>query len=131
MWKCAVAGLAVTDLEYQLSTPEGDTVFSDGAVTYWKSVLGTADLASPLVKQISPVYNADKIKRPVFLYAGLDDIRVPIAQIRNMESRLASAGNPPKDFVVKEKEGHGFGKLENNVDLYNRILEFLNAQIGK
>jgi dipeptidyl aminopeptidase/acylaminoacyl peptidase len=130
MWKCAVAGLAVTDIKYQLTTVEGDTAYSEADVTYWKSILGTEDLSAPVVREISPVFHAGKMKRPVFLYAGEDDIRVPIGQIHDMNRNLEGAGNPPKEFVVKEKEGHGFGRLENRVDTWTRILEFLKAQIG-
>ena len=130
LWKCAVAGLAVTDLKYQLTTVEGDTAFSEAGVTLWKAILGTEDLSAPIVREISPVFHADKIKRPVFLYAGQDDIRVPIGQIHDMNKNLTGAGNAPKEFVIKEKEGHGFGKLENSVDTWNRILGFLKAQIG-
>ena len=130
LWKCAVAGLAVTDPKYFLTTVEGDSAFNEAAVTYWKSLLGSDDLSAPIVREISPVFHADKIKRPVFLYAGQDDIRVPIGQIHDMNSNLESAGNPPKEFVVKEREGHGFGRLENSVDTWTRILEFLKAQIG-
>ncbi len=131
LFKCAVAGLAVTDYKYQLTTPEGDTYYSDAAVDYWKAVLGTKDLDSQFIRDISPVNNAAKIKGAVFLYAGEDDIRVPIGQINRMDKALKAAGNPAKAFVVKAKEGHGFGKLENNVDLYTQILKFLDEQIGK
>ncbi len=131
MWKCAVAGLAVTDYKFQLTTQQGDTANNESGVTFWKSVLGATDLSSQLVKDISPVYNAAKIKRPVFLYAGADDIRVPIAQISNMANELESAGNSPKAYVIKKREGHGYGTLENNVDLYTQMLVFLNEQIGK
>ena len=130
MWKCAVAGLAPTDMKYQLTTVEGDTATNEAGVTYWKSVLGSEDLSAPIIREISPVFHADKIKRPVFLYAGQDDIRVPIGQIHDMNANLTSAGNPPKDFIVKEQEGHGFGKLENRVDTWTKILAFLKAQIG-
>ena len=131
LFKCAVAGLAVTDYKYQLTTPEGDTYYSEPSVDYWKAVLGTRDLDSQFVRDISPVNNAAKIKGAVFLYAGEDDIRVPIGQINRMDKALKAAGNPPKAFVVKAKEGHGFGKLENNVDLYTQVLKFLDEQIGK
>jgi dipeptidyl aminopeptidase/acylaminoacyl peptidase len=77
------------------------------------------------------VNNASKIKSPVFLYAGEDDSRVPIDQINRMDRALRSAGNPPKAYVVKSKEGHGFGKLENNVDLYTQVLKFVEESIGK
>ena len=75
--------------------------------------------------------NAARIKGAVFLYAGQEDVRVPIDQIYRMDKALKAAGNPAKAFVVKAKEGHGFGKPENNVELYTQVLKFLDEQIGK
>jgi dipeptidyl aminopeptidase/acylaminoacyl peptidase len=131
LFKCAISGLAPTDIEYQLTTFDGDTATSEVGVKLWKGILGTEDLSSQLVKDISPVYNADKIKGAVFLYAGEDDLRVPIRQITRMNDALEKAGNPAKAYVVKKEEGHGFGKLENNLDLYTQVLKFLEEQIGK
>jgi len=131
LFKCAIAGLAVTDYKYQLTSPDGDTYSNDAGVEFWKAVLGTRDLDSQLIKDISPVNHASKIKGAVFLYAGQDDIRVPIDQILRMDRALKAAGNPAKAFIIKEKEGHGFGRSENNVDLYNQVLKFLDEQIGK
>jgi dipeptidyl aminopeptidase/acylaminoacyl peptidase len=131
LFKCAIAGLAVTDLVYQNTSLDTDYVSSPAAVDFWKAIIGVTDLKSQLVRDISPVNNANKIKGAVFLYAGQDDIRVPIDQINRMDKALRAAGNPPKAYVVKAKEGHGFGKLENNVDLYTQILKFLEEQIGK
>jgi dipeptidyl aminopeptidase/acylaminoacyl peptidase len=131
LWKCAIAGLAVTDLKYQLTSRDVDFVENVAAVNYWKSVLGETNLDSQLTKDISPVFNAAKIKKPVFLYAGKDDIRVPIAQIMRMARELERVGNAPKGFVIKEQEGHGFGKLENNVDLYTQVLAFLKENLEK
>ncbi len=131
LFKCAVAGLAVTDYEYQLTTPDGDTAGNKPGVEFWKSVIGAKDLSAQSVKDISPVYHASKIKGAVFLYAGRDDVRVPIDQIYRMDKALKATGNPAKAFVVKEKEGHGFGRAENNVDLYTQVLKFLEEQIGK
>lgn len=50
-------------------------------------------------------------------------------RIQDMANNLESAGNPAKAFVVKRSEGHGYGKLENNVDLYNQIFEFLKKHL--
>ena len=130
-WRCAIAGLAVTDYKYQLTTQEGDTAPNEAGVTFWKSVLGETDLDSKTTRDISPVFNASKIKRPVFMYAGIDDIRVPLGQISRMKRELEATGNPVKGYVLKEDEGHGFGKLENRVDLYNQILAFLKVQFGQ
>jgi dipeptidyl aminopeptidase/acylaminoacyl peptidase len=132
LFKCAIAGLAVTDMVYQNTSLETDYVRSSpAAVDFWKAIIGVTDLRSKLVQDISPVNNASKIKGAVFLYAGEDDVRVPIDQIYRMDRALKAAGNPPKAFVVKAKEGHGFGKPENNVDLYTQVLKFLDDQIGK
>lgn len=121
----------MTDLKYQLTTQEGDTAPNEAGVTLWKGILGDSDLDSKTVRDISPVFNASKIKRPVFMYAGIDDIRVPLGQISRMKNELERAGNPVKGYVLKEDEGHGYGKLENNVDLYNQILAFLKDQFGQ
>lgn len=131
LFKCAIAGLAVTDMVYQNTSLDTDYVSSPAAVDFWKAIIGVTDLKSQLVRDISPVNHADKIKGAVFLYAGQDDIRVPIDQINRMDRALRAAGNPPKAYVVKQQEGHGFGKLENNIDLYTQVLKFLEEQIGK
>jgi dipeptidyl aminopeptidase/acylaminoacyl peptidase len=117
-------------MEFQITAFEGDIAKSETSQKLWKAILGTESLDSKPVRDISPVYNADKIKGAVFLYAGQDDLRVPIGQINRMERALKSAGNPPAAYVVKEEEGHGYGKLENKIDLYTQILKFLQQQIG-
>lgn len=129
MFKCGVAGLVVSDLELQLSSPAGDTFDSPAAVSFWHELVGLS--ANPnALKENSPVYMADKIKAPLFMYAGADDIRTPLEQTTRMISALEKAGNPPKMVVIKQNEGHGFGKVENNVELYEKILDFLDQQIG-
>ena len=131
LFKCAVAGLAVTDLTYQLTSTETDFVSSKPALDFWKAIIGTDDFKSAITRDMSPINHADKIKGAVFLYAGRDDVRVPIDQMYRMDKALKAAGNPAKAFVIKEKEGHGYGKSENNIDLYTQMLQFLEAQIGK
>jgi dipeptidyl aminopeptidase/acylaminoacyl peptidase len=130
-YKCSVAGLAVTDLKYQVQGPDGDFFGNDRADLFWRTMFDIKTWDDPIIRQLSPVFLADRIKIPVFLYAGQDDIRVPIDQINRMNKALIAAGNPPKAYVVKEKEGHGFGRLENNVDLYNQILKFLEEHLAK
>src|SRR5262249_43911348 len=103
MWKCGIAGLAVTDWEDQGTRYDGATAPSESAQMLWKAILGTRDLGSPEVRAISPVYYPERIKQPVFLYAGETDIRVPISQIKRMNDGLTKAGNAPKEFLVKER----------------------------
>ena len=89
-----------------------------------------AKSAAEYPNEVSPIHWASRIKQPLLVYAGADDIRTPLEQTSAMVSALERAGNPPKKVIIKPEEGHGFGKVENNVELYNAILEFLDAAIG-
>ena len=129
VFKCGIAGAAPTEMEVQLTSPQGDTVYNKAAVEFWKRIVGVDD-TSKIPKDISPMYLADKIKQPVMLYWGADDVRVPIEQGNMMIRALERAGNPPKIVLIKKEEGHGFGKAENNVDLYTQMLDFLDTNIG-
>jgi dipeptidyl aminopeptidase/acylaminoacyl peptidase len=106
-----------------------DFARDEGAVKYWLKVLG-AESTSSIPSVVSPVHYAEKIKGPLMIYAGVDDIRTPLEQTRAIQSALERAGNRPKVVVIKAEEGHGFGKLENNVDLYNQMFKFLEESIG-
>ena len=128
-WKCGISGLMVSNLERQVTSPSGDTYYFESAVEFWNKIVG-AEKPSQYPHDVSPVYLADKIKAPLFVYAGDEDIRTPLEQTRAMRNALERAGNPPKDVYIGEQEGHGFGKLEHNVELYTRILKFLEEQIG-
>lgn len=129
VFKCGIAGLVVSDVKMILTSPSGDIAHSEGAVKYWLKVVG-AESTSSIPGIASPVTYADKIKGPIMLYAGAEDIRTPLEQTRAIQSALERAGNRPKAVVIKAEEGHGFGKLENTVDLYNQVFKFLAEHIG-
>jgi dipeptidyl aminopeptidase/acylaminoacyl peptidase len=128
-FKCGVAGLVVSDMELQLTSPSTDFARSRYAVDFWNKLVG-ARSPSEYPKELSPVHLADRIKQPLMIYAGADDVRTPIEQTNAIVRALRSAGNPPRHLIIKPGEGHGYGKLENNVDLYNKVFEFLDETIG-
>lgn len=128
-FKCGIAGAMVSDLELQLTSPAGDTADTPAAVAFWNALIG-AKSTLDIPPEVSPVNLADKIKQPVRVYAGADDIRTPLEQTSRMVRALEKAGNPPKAVIIKAGEGHGFDKSENNVELYDKIFEFLDQNIG-
>jgi len=130
LFKCGVAGLVVSDLEMQLSSTAGDTAYNESGVQFWHRLVGQNDANKTALRDNSPVHMARQIKAQVFMYAGAADIRTPPEQTKAMVSALERAGNPPKAVIIKSEEGHGFGRVENNVDLYTRMLEFLDDNIG-
>jgi dipeptidyl aminopeptidase/acylaminoacyl peptidase len=126
---CGVAGLSVSDLPLQVTSASGDTFYSEVGELFWNNIVG-ADRPANYPREVSPVNLADRIKAPLFMYAGAEDIRTPLEQTTRMQRALQRAGNPPRDVFIASGEGHGFGKLENNVELYNRMLKFLDETIG-
>jgi dipeptidyl aminopeptidase/acylaminoacyl peptidase len=130
-YKCAISGLAPTDMKYQLTTMAGDTAYNEAGQEYWKRVIGITDMNDPKLNEVSPLFVAHKIKIPVLLYAGKADVRVPYAQIERMAEALKASGNPPWDFIAVQGEGHGFAKPENRKKLYGRVQEFLVQNLSK
>jgi dipeptidyl aminopeptidase/acylaminoacyl peptidase len=128
-FKCGVAGLVVSDVEMLITSTAGDIPYNAAGVSFWLGMVGVSKPAQ-IPPELSPANLADRIKQPVLIYAGGDDYRTPMEQTRKMVRALERAGNAPKAVIVKAGEGHGFGKTENNVDLYKQIFEFLEQNIG-
>jgi dipeptidyl aminopeptidase/acylaminoacyl peptidase len=74
------------------------------------------------LQQISPLTNAHKITKPLFVIQGKNDPRVPYTEAEQIVA-AARKNNTPVWFLMADDEGHGFGK-KNNVDYqyYSTIL---------
>ncbi len=125
LYRCAVSYVGVTDLTIQRSS--SDTSNFDAGHDYLDKALGVDEKD---LKARSPVYNVEKIKVPIFLAAGKDDVRVPFANAEKMEEALRKAGKPV-ETLYKGSEGHGFQQDPNRFEFYYRLERFLEANIGK
>lgn len=125
LYKCAIGYVGVYDLP--MMSEEGDIASSESGIDYLKTALGEdqADL-----KARSPAYNVDKIKAALFIVQGGKDVRVPIEQMYSLTNQLDKRGYP-YELMVKENEGHGFYKEEHRLELYQRMLTFLDKHIGE
>ncbi len=129
LFKCGIAGLVVSDIDKLLNSQAGDVATSEAGIAFFHELVGFSKNKNALT-EYSPVNMAAQMKAPLFMYAGSDDIRTPLEQTMGMIKALEAAGNPPKVVVIKKEEGHGFGKIENSIELYEKILNFLDEQIG-
>lgn len=130
LFKCGVAGLVVSDVEMQVTSTAGDTAYSPTGEEFWSQLAGRTATNRTAFRDASPVFQAAQMRSPVFMYAGADDIRTPLEQTTAMARALDRAGRPAKEVLVKKEEGHGFGKTENRVELYEKMLKFLDESIG-
>ncbi len=76
------------------------------------------------LRNISPLRNLDKIKAPILLLHGKKDERTPYKGAQEMVEAMKKAG---LDFEHKfyNKEGHGNRKMENRIDEWQRVANFL------
>ena len=71
----------------------------------------------------------ERIKAPVFIAAGGADDRVPKAHAERLHAALEKAGKPV-ELLIKTTEGHGYYDQENQIELYQKMLAFMDAHIG-
>ena len=99
---------------------------------YWKPLIKMVkeiwyDTDDPeeaeIAKEVSPVFQIDKIKKPLFVVQGANDPRVNINESDQMVIKLREKGFEIP-YMVKYNEGHGFGREENRMDLYKCMMGF-------
>ncbi|SHH05338.1 S9 family peptidase [Flagellimonas flava] len=83
-----------------------------------------------IMEEVSPVYQIDKIKKPLFVVQGANDPRVNIDESDQIVGALRKKGFDVP-YMVKYDEGHGFGKEENRLELYKSMMGFYAKHLGK
>lgn len=91
---------------------------------YTDSLLGPLPEAANLYRERSPLFFADRIKRPLAIFQGEDDLVVPKNQSDEMVDVLRRKGIPVV-YHVYPGEGHGFRKSETIFHMYQQIEKFL------
>lgn len=80
------------------------------------------------LRAISPLFHADKIRRPLLVVQGANDPRV--LKVESDEIVAAARENGvPVDYLVFPDEGHGFRKRENRIMAAERYLAFFEEHL--
>jgi dipeptidyl aminopeptidase/acylaminoacyl peptidase len=82
----------------------------------------TAD--SVRLKNISPLFNYEKITKPLLVFQGSNDVRVLPVESEEIVAGVKKNG-VPVEYVVYPNEGHGFTKKENQITTSKKTLKFL------
>jgi dipeptidyl aminopeptidase/acylaminoacyl peptidase len=98
----------------------------------WRRELREAEYGSlaedrEFLESISPINNIEKIRAPLFVLHGENDPRVPVGEAHQI---VEEAGEhvPVRELIFAD-EGHGFTKLENRIEAYEAIVEFLDKHV--
>ena len=99
-------------------------------------VLRQSDLATmgdpvknkALFEDRSPINFIGNIKAPLLLLAGANDPRCPHSEAQQVADAIKKRGGVV-EYKMYENEGHGFARVENQIDAYKRVSDFLKAHV--
>lgn len=89
---------------------------------------GTLEEDREFFREISPIHHVDRIQAPLMVIHGKNDPRVPVGEAEQIVREL-EARNHPVEYLLFDDEGHGIVKLKNRLQLYPRVVRFLNAHL--
>jgi dipeptidyl aminopeptidase/acylaminoacyl peptidase len=114
----------VYDLRLQLDL--SDTQQTDMGAAYLQLALGHD--RDELLRH-SPLSGAGRIKADILLIHGGDDPRAPFKNFQAFTQALDQHGKH-YETLVEPHEGHGFFLPEHQQEAYQKIIEFLDRNIG-
>ena len=77
----------------------------------------------------SPITMVDRIRTPLLVAQGANDVRVPQAQSDRIVASLRERG-VPVEYLLAEDEGHGFENEENRLRFYRAVERHLARYLG-
>src|SRR5208282_3391538 len=92
------------------------------------ATMGDLEKNKALYEDRSPINFVDQIKAPLYLLAGGNDPRCPKEEAQQVVDAVKKRGSVV-EYKVYENEGHGFAKVENQIDAYKRVADFLKAHV--
>jgi dipeptidyl aminopeptidase/acylaminoacyl peptidase len=92
------------------------------------ATMGDPEKNKALYDDRSPINFIDQVKAPLLLLAGGHDPRCPKTEAQQVVDAIKKKGGVV-EYKVYENEGHGFWKIENQIDAYKRVADFLKARV--
>jgi dipeptidyl aminopeptidase/acylaminoacyl peptidase len=81
-----------------------------------------------LYQDRSPIFFVDRIKAPLLLLAGGNDPRCPKSEAQQVVDAVKKRGGVAK-LKIYEDEGHSFSRIENQIDAYQRVSDFVKTYV--
>ena len=127
LYKCSIPDAGLYEIELQWDKADSFKGRPKARDNFMKQSFGSLD--KEVLDARSPALHADKIKSALLLVHGTEDVRVPIENAYFLEEQLEKAGKSYEK--IYRKDGHGFQKVPYRIELYNKMLAFLDKHIGE
>ncbi|RLM70455.1 S9 family peptidase [Halorubrum sp. Atlit-26R] len=89
---------------------------------------GSLDEDREFLESVSPINNIERIETPLFVLHGENDPRVPVGEAEQIVEEAREQGVPVRKLIFDD-EGHGFAKLDNRIEAYREIVDFLAEHV--
>ena len=105
---------------------------------YWKPARAMFDTRmgnvddpkdAELIKNASPLFKANQIRKPLLIGQGANDPRVNKAEAEQIVDAITK-NKGSVTYVIYSDEGHGFARPENSIDFNARAEQFLSQCLG-
>jgi dipeptidyl aminopeptidase/acylaminoacyl peptidase len=90
--------------------------------------IGDPNTQLDMLREISPLFHADKITKPLIVLQGANDPRVIKPESDEIVEAIKKK-NGVVEYVVFENEGHGWTKKANEIKGNKAILDFLDKHL--
>jgi dipeptidyl aminopeptidase/acylaminoacyl peptidase len=80
------------------------------------------------LQSISPLFHAERIKKPLLVVQGKNDPRVLKVESDEIVAAVKKTG-VPVEYLVFDDEGHGFQKQKNTIAAQEAYLKFLDTHL--
>lgn len=101
----------------------------DFEANYLDRLVGPLPEAEAVYIERSPLSHLDRLRTPLLIEQGLDDLVVPPSQSEAVRDALAANG-VPHAYLAFEGEGHGFRRAETVIRTLEAELAFLGQIFG-
>jgi dipeptidyl aminopeptidase/acylaminoacyl peptidase len=128
LFRCGINWVGVTDIELMFGSSWSD-IRGEFKRYDMAQMIGDPVADADLLKSASPVHNAAHIKQPLLMAYGAWDTRVPLVHGERFRDAV-KAHNGAVEWVVYDNEGHGWRRLETNVDFWTRVEKFLARNLA-
>jgi acetyl esterase/lipase len=127
LYQCGVDWVGVTDINLMYSITWSDASQETKGYTM-PFLIGDRLKDEQQLKETSPVEQAAKMRRPLLMAYGGIDKRVPIEHGKQFRDAVSQT-NKDVEWIAYPDEGHGWRKLETNVDFWTRVEKFLERNL--
>lgn len=128
LYRCAVSINGVSDLPRMLDDERFKHGTSSWVADYWTDSMIGGEGGKKALREVSPVFSAEKVEAPVLLIHGKEDSVVPFDQAKAMQKALKKA-RKKVEFEKLNGEDHHLTRPQTRIQCLTTLVSFLGKHL--